>query len=293
MRSRILKFLLGIVAMLVAAFGILVIIAEPAPDHPFFKDDDRLLVIAHRGGSGLAPENTITAFRNAVEVGADVLEMDVRLTKDGTLVVIHDSTVNRVTNGAGTIRRFTLAELKRLDAGYNWTPDSGTTYPYRGQGITVPTLAEVFDTFPDVRKSIEIKQADTAAAITLCDLIVDCDQTDKALVASMHDEVLDQFRRVCPDVATSASEDEATFFFVLNMFGLGLVYSPSAEAFQVPEFSDETHVVTERFIEAAHDRNMEVHVWTVNEIADMQRLADMGVDGIITDVPDRLLELTK
>lgn len=293
MRSRILKFLLGIVAMLVAAFGILVIIAEPAPDHPFFKDDDHLLVMAHRGGGGLAPENTITAFRNAVEIGTDVLEMDVRLTKDGTLVVFHDSTVNRTTNGVGTVRSFALPEMKRLDAGHSWTPDSGLTYPYRGQGITVPTLAEVFEVFPDIRMSIEIKQADPAAATTLCDLISDYGEISKVLVASEHDEVLDELRRVCPDVATSASKDEATFFFVLNMFGLGLVYSPSAEALQVPEFSDETRVVTEEFVEAAHDRNMEVHVWTVNEIADMRRLVDMGVDGIITDYPDRLLELAK
>lgn len=293
MRSRIVKFLLGIVAMIVAAFGILVILAEPAPDHAFFRDDDYVLVIAHRGGCGLAPENTIPAIRNAVEMGVDVIEMDVQLTKDGALVVIHDSTVNRVTNAAGTVRSYTLAELKRLDAGYNWTSDGENTHPYRGQGITIPTLSEVFDTFPDVRKSIEIKQPDTAAAIALCELIAECDQTDRVLVASVYGEAMDHFRRICPDVATSASKSEATLFFVLSMFRMGLVYSPSAVALQVPEYSDEMHIVTRGFIDAAHDRNMEVHVWTVNKIADMRRMIDAGVDGIITDYPDRLLGLDK
>src|SRR5215208_4358914 len=115
------------------------------------------LNLAHRGASALAPENTFEAFRLAVEDGAGGLELDVHMTRDGHIVVIHDATVDRTTNGSGAVSEMTLDELRRLDAGYNFSPDGGPTRPYRGRGIRVPTFGEVLEEFPRVAVNIEIK----------------------------------------------------------------------------------------------------------------------------------------
>lgn len=137
MRKKLVKVLLVSIAFLIALWGILSFWARPIPHHPFFRDK-RVLVLAHRGGGGLWPESTLYAFEHAVELGVDVLEMDVQSTKDGELVVIHDDTVDRTTNGKGRVQDLTLTEIKALDAGYTWTTDNGQSYPFRGQGPRVP-----------------------------------------------------------------------------------------------------------------------------------------------------------
>jgi glycerophosphoryl diester phosphodiesterase len=291
MRNKVAKFSLGFVALLVVIYTVLALLAESVPDHPFFDHHDGVLVMAHRGGRGLWPENTFYAFERAVELGVDVLEMDVRSTKDGALVVMHDHTVDRTTDGTGPIQDFTLAELEELDAGYNWSDDDGQTFPFRGQGIAVPTVAEVLAAFPDVPMNIEIKQSQPPIAASLCQMIRDYGMTEWVLVASFDTNTIKEFRTACPEVATTAGEDEVRILFGLNLAFLGAIYSPPAEAVQVPEYSGDLHVVTRRFVHTAHARNMEVHVWTVNDSDDMQRFLDLGVDGMITDHPDRLLAL--
>ncbi len=291
MRNKVIRFLLGLVVLLVVVYAALALMAKPAPDHVFFDDGDGVLVMAHRGGRRLWPENTLYAFEHAVEMGVDVLEMDIHSTRDGALVVMHDSTVDRTTDGTGPIHNFTLAELELLDAGYNWSDDDDQTFPFRGQGITVPTVEQVLAAFPDVRMNIEIKQSQPSIVAPFCQLLRDRGMVERVLVASFDMDTIREFRRVCPGVATTAGEGEVRVLFGLNLAFLGAVYSPPAEAVQVPEYSGNLHVVTERFVDAAQARNMEVHVWTVNEVDDMQRFLDLGVDGIITDHPDRLMDL--
>jgi glycerophosphoryl diester phosphodiesterase len=294
MRAKwVLALLLGGVVMVGAIYGSLTWPAgEPATDHPFFKQDGRRpLVMAHRGGAGLWPENTVHAFERARSLGVDVIETDVRLTADGVLVVIHDATVERTTGGTGSVGEMTLAELKKLDAAYNWSPDRAGSFPLRGRGITVPTLEEVFVAFPDMRFNIEPKQDVPSLAKPLCRAIREHGMASRVLVGSFRQTVLDEFRRECPEVATSAGPAEVTKFLAAHKAGLGGTYSPAMQALQVPEYAGGLQLLTRSFIEAAHGQNLQVHAWTINGAADMRRLLEAGVDGIMTDYPDRLMAL--
>ena len=251
------------------------------------------LVMAHRGGAGLWPENTMYSFERAVDLGVDVLETEIQSTADNILVLMHDSTVDRTTNGSGPISALTLEELKTLDAGHNWSSDGGQTFPFRGSGITVPTLEEVFTALPNVRINIDIKKEKPSLVASLCKTIRAFDTVDRVMVASFISKVLKAFRRVCPEVATSAGRGEVTRFFIMNLLFLGAAYRPTCQALQVPEYSSGMHVVTKRFVDVAHNLHLEVHAWTINEVSDMMRMLALGVDGIITDYPDRLIDLLR
>ena len=266
--------------------------SRPAPEHPFFAQFDQYpLVIAHQGGNQIGPDETLPTYQQAVDLGVDILEGDLHITSDGVLVLMHDESVDRTTNGSGLIEEMTLAELKTLDAAYRWTPDDGATYPYRGQGISVPTLAELFDAFPGFPVNLEIKKTERSIAQPLCDLLREYDMQEKVLIASFHDERMAEFREVCPEVATSGSRGEVTEFVILNYAFLGGIYSPATNALQVPERDSGILIVRPGFISGANSRNIQVHVWTPNTREELQHFIDLGVDGIITDRPDLLLEL--
>lgn len=293
MRSKWLKRLLLVLGGLVALYLILALLAKPAPDHPIFiVNPPRPLIIAHQGGDGLWPGNTMYAFERAVEMGADVLEMDMHSTADGVLVLMHDQTVERTTDGTGYLKEMLWADVQKLDAGYDWSPDGGQTFPYRGQGIIVPALEELFQRFPTMPMNIEIKQVQSPVVVeAFCQLIRQHEMQEKVLVASFWPEHMENFRQNCPEVATSFYEDEVRLFFGLNLAFLAGIYSPPAMALQLPEYSGSIHLLTPPLVQGAHGRNLSVHPWTINEVADMQRMLDLGVDGIITDYPDRLLGL--
>lgn len=284
------KILAGLSIAAAVAAGVLAVTSRPASNHPFFKPGN-FLVMAHRGGRSLGPENTLYTFRRAVGLGVDVLEMDLRLTRDNQLVVFHDQTVDRTTDGNGRVSDLLLADLKALDAGWRWSPDGGKRYPLRGRNIRVPTLEEVFVAFPQTLMNLEIKDTRPSAASSLCGLIRKHAMTGKVMTACFDTAVLRQFRKLCPAVATSAGFSEAAVFFSIRGLRLQSLYSPSALALQVPEKYGDTTVVDRRFIETAHALNMSVHVWTVNQEDDMRRLIELGVDGIMTDDPQRLIEL--
>jgi len=284
---RGLLIIVGVVAVVLVALALLM---PNAPDYPFFESD-RPMVIAHQGGEGLRPSNTMLAFANAVALGVDVLEMDVHSTSDGALVLIHDDTVDRTTDGTGRVNDLTLAEIQQLDAGDYWTPDDGATYPYRGQGARIPTLDEVLTAFPQMKFNIEIKQTEPTIATSLCEALRAHGLTERTLVASFHPTAMDEFRAACPEVATSMVEDEIRPFFILNTIFLGALYRPPGTAFQVPEYSGNLHVLTPRFVRGAHGNNVAVRPWTIDDPADMARFLDMGVDGIITDRPDIMIKV--
>ena len=255
------------------------------------QENSRPLVFAHRGGGGLIPENTLDAFVYSARMGVDALELDVHSTADGTLVVLHDAAVDRTTDGRGLVNELTLEAVKKLDAGYLFSIDGNQTFPFRGRGVTVPTLREVFDALPDIRFNIEPKQQTPSIIKPLCALLRERKMTDKTIVGSFSQTTIDEFRRECPEVATAASPSEASQFLALVKAGLADSYNPPMQALQVPENLGALGVVSKDFVEAAHRRNLKVHVWTINETADMQRLLALGVDGIMTDYPDRLLNL--
>lgn len=294
--ARKLAVIAGIILLvLLAGYFILRSRVEPVPPHPFFAqfEPGQPLNIAHQGGEQLWPSNTMFAFQNAVDMGVDMLEMDVHQTADGVFVLMHDETVDRTTDGSGAIKEMTFADIRELDAGEYWTDDDGQTYPFRGQGIVVPSLEEVFTTFPDMPMNIEIKPDDAAVSQTFCQMIRDYDMTTKVLVGSFHDNAMHSFREACPEVATSMVESEIRPFWILNVVGLSSLFQSPAESFQVPETSTlpvlgEVTVLTDRFVANAHKHNIMVHAWTINETEDMERLISTGLDGIITDRPDRM-----
>jgi len=268
------------------------LLARPAPAHAFFAAErPGVQVIAHRGGAALRPEATLAAFAHAAELGADILELDARATADGAIVCLHDATVDRTTDGKGPVAEISLGELRKLDAGYRWTADGGKTHPYRGTGVQVPTLEEVFKRYPRLRMVIEMKVRTPEFAQSLCKLTREAGMSQRVLVASFDHDTLDAFRQACPEVATSMSAREARVFVGLAKIGLAAAYSPDAAALQVPVRLGSTEVLTVAVIGAAKERNLRVHAWTVNDEETMRRLVSEGVDGIMTDRPDRLLAL--
>jgi len=293
MKKKVVRVILWLVLALVLIGIIMALMAQPVVAHQFFDGDGGgVLVMAHRGGRALWPENTLYAFEHSLALGVDVLELDVHSTKDGAIVVMHDKTVDRTTNGTGEIQTYTLEGIRALDAGYHWSDDDDVSFPYRGLGIVVPTLEEVFEAYSTgVRMNIEIKQSEPSIVVPVCELIRGYGMADRVLIASFDSGTIETFRTTCPGVATTAGEGEVKLLYGLSIPFLAGLYQPEAEAVQVPEYWGDIHVLTSRMVNAAHNRGMDVHVWTVNDVDDMQRMLDLGVDGIITDHPDKLLSL--
>ena len=298
MKKGFIVALKTIVIILGIYFGVLVLsnlIGNKVSSHPYYENAPKPMVIAHQGGDNVRPGDTLPAFQHAVDIGADVLEMDAHITKDSQIVLMHDERVDRTTNGTGLIEEMTLAELKELDAAYMWTQDGGQTYPYRGQNITVPTLEELFQKFPGMRYVIEIKKTQNPIDAPLCSLIRNYGMQDKVMVASFHDEAMANFRSTCPEVATSGSRNEVTSFVLLSKLYLtGFMRNLQFQSLQVPYETSESYgipIMTREFIDLAHARNVRIEPWTVNDAQLMKQYMDWGVDGIMTDDPDLMLDI--
>lgn len=243
------------------------------------------LLIAHRGGAGLAPENTLAALRNGVETwGAEMVELDVHGSADGHCVVIHDAAVDRTTNGTGTVAGMTLDALKALDAGYRFSPDGGRTFPHRDRGVTIPTIDEVLEALPSTRIIVEVK--DGRAQAPLFRAIERFDARDRIIAAGMYERDRTLFGGF--DGAVSASVEAMGRFLRMHALGLGRFARLDADVVQMPETWDDRRLLTPRLVRVLAARGVPVHVWTVNDVDDMRRLLDWGVEGIITDFPDRL-----
>ena len=244
---------------------------------------------AHRGASARAPENTIEAFRLAAQSGARGLETDVHMTLDGRVVAIHDDSVDRTTDGTGLVREMTLAELKGLDAGYGFTPDGGATYPYRGKGVRVPEIGEVFREFPGLAVNIEIKEDQPGVEEALLGIIEEEGAEGRALVVSGRAWPVRRFRKLSGGrVRTGASAREMVIFYYLSRLRLEGFLRPPYDALQVPVEYRGTPVVTPRFLEAAHGRGVRVDVWTIDDAGEMRRLLGLGADAIMTNQPEVL-----
>jgi glycerophosphoryl diester phosphodiesterase len=248
------------------------------------------IAFIHRGGAAVVPEDTILGFQEGLKYGDAVVECDVHSTLDGELVVMHDETVDRTTNGTGRINELSYAEIQQLDAGYDFTPDSGATFPWRGKGVTVPTLDQIYAEFPDRPVNIEIKKGDrpgieerVAAAIEAAGA------QSRTLVVSQSRSTMQRFREVSNhQVATASSKLELLGYWLLSLLHLTWLIDPPFQALQPPENYKGIPITTRNFVRAAHRQGLRVDVWTIDDEADMRRLLGYGVDGIMTDRPDVL-----
>lgn len=243
------------------------------------------LLIAHRGGSGLAPENTLAAFLGAQrDWAADMIELDVRATADGVCVVLHDPTIDRTTDGTGAVADMRLVELRAFDAGFRFTPDGGRTFPFRGRGVRIPTFEEVLEQLPAMPFTVEVKTG--AAQAPLFDVIRRHGAAGRVIAAGMYDADRTLFAGY--EGPVSASSEQIASFFRLHMFRLGRFRRPRADVVQVPELHEGRRIVTPRFVRDLAGHGIPVHVWTVDAVPDMHRLLDWGVRGLISDRPDRV-----
>lgn len=250
--------------------------------------DGAFWVIAHRGFSGRYPENTMAAFKAAAELPIDALELDVHSTRDGKIVVIHDANLDRTTDRTGRVFDQNWSSLKTADAGFMFDPDQNASFPFRGKGIGIPQLEQVFQEFPNTKFIIEIKQTLPAIEEPIYRLIKKYQLEDKVIIASENTEPLVRFRSLAPSIPTNFSAQESIAYY--NSFRLRLMnfYKGRGDALQIPPRFRGDQVVTPRFCRTAKKKGIVIHVWTVNDPEEMQQLIDYGVDGIITDFPDRL-----
>lgn len=249
-----------------------------------FLSPSRLRVFAHRGGCALGPENTIAAFDRGRAAGADGLELDVQLSADGVVVVCHDPTLDRTTGSTGPLRARTAAELARVDAGFHFTDPSGG-FPFRERGVGVPALRDVLDRYRDLLLIVEMKENTVAIGRAVAAAVRDAGAVDRVCAAGYGQVALDAARAALPQMATSASLAEARLA-VYRSLARWPVRKAAYDAFQVPETAGRIRIVSPRFIRHVHEAGRRLQVWTVDEEADMWRLFEWGVDGLISNRPD-------
>jgi len=235
------------------------------------------VVYAHRGGAKLRPENTLMAFDHGLSLGADGLEFDVHLSRDGVVVVHHDTTLDRTTNGSGPVAARTADELAALDAGYHFDG-------YRGQAGGVPRLEDVLRRYP-VPTIIELKVNEPELAHRTIDAVRAAHAVDRIALGSFGMRVLRAARLYEPRIRTGSSREE-TRLALYRSWVRWPVRQPAWQEYQVPETAGSTRVVSERFVRDAHAAGLPVKVWTVDDPHDMRRLLSWGVDAIISDRPD-------
>jgi glycerophosphoryl diester phosphodiesterase len=238
-------------------------------------------IIGHRGAAGVAPENTLPSFRHGVEVGSQAIELDVHAARDGELVVIHDPTVDRTTDGSGEVARMSLAELRGLDAGFRFSPDRGRSHPFRGQGLVIPTLEEALEVIGDLPVIAEVKSA--GAGHALAEWLPARPERERIIVGGFERE------EVAPAAARArwrcAYQQDLMGFVLLGKLGISRPLPPDLTAAMVPVRRGMIRIVTRGFVRRAHDQGKGVFVWTVNRPDEMRRLFDLGVDGLLSDYP--------
>jgi glycerophosphoryl diester phosphodiesterase len=248
-----------------------------------------VVAIGHRGAAGHRPENTMESFELALTMGVHGLEYDVQLSQDGIPVVIHDPTLDRTTDGSGHVNAFSVEQLKGLDAGFRFSGPADD-FPFRDRGIRISTLAEVLDAFPNVPAVIEMKaDAGPAIAHATARVIADLRTQDRVIVGSFETELLRIIRRRTPRVRTNFGNSEVRNLFVLHHLKLHRLVPLHGDVLMLPPRYERHHLTTPSFRKATRSLNLQMHVWTVNDPLEMRQLIDLGVDGILTDYPDRLI----
>jgi glycerophosphoryl diester phosphodiesterase len=254
------------------------------PAHPYLDRPGPWLV-AHRGASDVAPENTLPAFDRAAALGVDAFEIDVHRSADDVVFVFHDDETGRITGAPGTIEGRTAAEIAALDAGFAFTPDGGETFPFRGGGVRIPTLAEVLARYPSMRLSIDAKTADAPLARALASAIRAAGAEDRVVVGSFVDAQARRLGRLLPGVCRFLPQHAAAWYVVGATLHLPPLGAPAYQLAALPRRQGRIEVVTPRLVAHLHRRGIPVHVWTVDDEVEMRELLALGVDGLITNRP--------
>lgn len=328
-----LKITAIVLASLIVIYTVIALLPRSqnyAYDNSMRKDGDIPILIAHGGGNKEFPDNTLEAFYNAYSVDKRVMmETDVSITKDGVVILSHDTTLDRKTNVTGAIADWNYSDLisEKVDFGYtNPTDDNqqlsgerehfkdengqekyptDVTYP---EGVTVrdekvflaTTLEELITSFPENRINVEIKQSGELGLKALEEvlrLLKKHNAFDRVVLASFHEELYAEYKKlqksgeVPEDFKFSPATDGATAFFILQMLNLDVFFADKVCVFQLPTEQIGFNLSTKSFVNKAHKHNIAVHYWTINEQDEMRRLVEIGADGIMTDYPHKLLEV--
>lgn len=331
MKKR-LKIAALILAGIALVYGIIALLPRPANyslENPMRKDGELPILIAHGGGNKEFPDNTLEAFYNAYSVDARVMmETDVSITKDGVVILSHDTTLDRKTNVTGSIADWNYSDLiaQKVDFGYTNPTDDGVltgerkkfttlegnevtpldvqypegVQPRDEQVFLATTLEELLVAFPNNRINVEIKQSGQLGLTALAEvirLLNRYDAFDRVVLASFHEEIYTEFERLqaageVPETfMCSPAYDAATAFFVLQILKLDVFFDESMCVFQLPTEEYGFDLATAGLVEAANRHNLAVHYWTINDVDEMKHLIDIGADGIMTDYPHRLQEV--
>lgn len=296
--KKLLKGIGVLVGVVLLIWGIIYLLpVKKRPDRSFYRaDDPEVLIIAHRGGRGIAPEGTMAAFDKSFALGVDVFEYDIHQTADGQLVVIHDPSVDRTTDGSGLVNEMTLAEVQALDAGYQFKDEQGE-YSYRNQGVYIPTVVEVFEAYPDMRQLIEIKDTNDPVLYDeiiqqLWNLIQEYKMEDQVMIGSFDHEINKAFEELSEDkIPIGAGEQAVRDFANMHVPYLNGLAKSSVDSLQLPVEEEGHNLASKNIIRSAKKRNMAIYYWTINEKDEMKELILKGVDGLITDYPDRMKEV--
>ncbi|WP_347723588.1 glycerophosphodiester phosphodiesterase [Lysinibacillus capsici] len=257
---------------------------------------ERPIILAHRGGALLAPEHTMVAFEKAAQLGVDGFEIDIRLTKDEEIIVFHDETVERTTDGYGLIADMTLAEINALNHGYQFEDLEGS-FPYREDKLKVVTLRELLEAYPNMLINIDIKDAPDTYEGSLMPsklwrLIEELQAEHRVVVTSFYGEQIDRFNLYAQNqVALGAGESDVRKAFASFSSQFGHLYHPKVDVFQIPPKSGVIALDSPKFIQFLNNLNIPVHYWTINDLDTMKKLLNNGAKGIITDRPDIAVEL--
>ncbi len=258
-----------------------------------WSDPQNVDLYGHRGTSILAPENTSVAFDLALELGVDVLEIDVRLSRDNVVMVTHDETVDRTTDGTGAVKSCTYDALKRLNAGYRFVNPDGRSY--RSDKISLLSLDELFEQYPTTRINIDIKDNALVAANEVANCIDRYDCTQRVNVGSFHAAPLQHFRNLLPRVTTAATQREvaALYFSRWSPHGRTDESTLPYQYLQIPTRYIGLPLASSAFINFAKRRSIKTVYWTLNDVKLIQATLDAGAQGIVTDRPDIAAPLIK
>lgn len=285
------------VAIAIAAASAAAWASSKAISKPQKREDKEILqypypiVLAHRGGAQIAPEHTMVAFEKAHALGVDGFEIDIRLTKDEEIIVFHDETVERTSNGTGAVKDLTLSELKELNFAYNYKDLDGY-YPYREDKIEIVTLRELLEVFPNTYINIDIKDGPDTYEGSLMPsklwrLIEEFDAENRVVVTSFYSEQIDRFNLYAQNrVALGAGENDVRKAFTAFTSQFGHLYHPKVDVFQIPIKSGVISLSSRKFITFLEKLNIPVHYWTINDEETIRQLIQLGAKGIITDRPD-------
>lgn len=257
----------------------------------FFTPEPRAL--AHRGNSQDFPENTEVSFRSAFELGVDVIETDVRLMKDGEVLLFHDPDLSRCTGEKRLISTLSLEDLKTIDMGYLFSKDGGRSFPHRGRGIKPFLLKDALKLFPDTRFNIDLKDKGNELAEQTARIIKDAGAEKRVCVGSFHYSSIKIFRETLPGAATSLCQREmiATLLLYRTGWAPASVRSGRVRAVQIPETAGFYRLIRPSFLSWCRKYKLSVQVWTINDEEKMRLLISEGVDGIFSDIPELLVRV--